>query len=152
MANLWEAVVDEATATIRSRSRRPVIGCSDLELREFQAGHVVELPPSYLRYLGAAGKDCGDFLFGSDLHFDALDAVRISAQALLADDAGPTLPDDAFVFFSHQGYQFSYFRLAGGPDPEVYYYLEREGAFRVIAPSFSAWLVRAVADEFRDGR
>ena len=35
------------------------------------------------------------------------------------------LPDDAFIFLMHQGYQFMYFHTADrNEDPPVYYYLE----------------------------
>ncbi len=52
------------------------------------------------------------------------------------------MPEDAFVFFMHQGYQFMFFRLSEGDDPPVYYYGEGEGqdTFRVLQPSYSAFL------------
>jgi hypothetical protein len=65
MGNAWKAKVDEATARILRRSARPVVGCSEQELQQFQAFHGIELPASYLRYLRAVGKDCGTFLIGT---------------------------------------------------------------------------------------
>jgi len=47
------------------------------------------------------------------------------AKELLQNNNFPLpLPDDAFVFFMHQGYQFSFIRLSEGSDPPTYSYLE----------------------------
>ncbi len=147
-------IADEIEATlslIQEKNAGPLAGCSEQDLLELQHGMGVQLPPAYLRFLRRCGADTGDFLRGSDLTLAFLPRLRSSAQALLTDDKGPLLPDDAFVFFSHQGYQFLFFRLSDGPDPPVFYYLEASGVFRKVAPSFSAWLRQTVHDELIDG-
>jgi hypothetical protein len=150
MISLLEIRVDEAVVRISKRTERPVVGCGEQELQQFQANHGIKLPAAYLEYLGRVGKDPGSFLVGSDLRFGALDTLQTSAQALLNDDKGPSLPPEAFVFCCHQGYQFLFFLLDGHPDPEVQYYLEGERAFRLVASSFSSWLLEAAIDEFPD--
>lgn len=125
-------------------------GCSDAELAAFQRERRIELPEAYLHYLRAVGANPGEFLRGSDLAFEQLDELQTGARLLLEDDDGPSLPEDAFVFCSHQGYQFLFFRLSEGPDPPIYHYLEMEPGFKLVEPLFSDWLVRTVHDEFSD--
>ena len=72
----------------------------------------------------------------------------MGARDLLEGDEGPPLPEAAFVFCSHQGYQFLFFEAGKGPDPEINYYLECEGSFQVVSPAFSDWLIQTVRNEF----
>ncbi len=71
------------------------------------------------------GHGAGKFLRGSDCFFKNLPYLKEWAIELLQENnfAEP-LPDDAFVFFMHQGYQFSFFRLLEGDDPPTYSYSE----------------------------
>ncbi len=149
MTNDWRTRIEWAVGQIRDHSSI-ISGCSEADLADFQRKRSLELPEAYRHFLGAAGANCGRFLQGSDLRFEDLDSLQSSAQSLLGDDGGPGLPENAFVFCSHQGYQFLFFQLGGGPDPEVRYYLEGEGEFKLVAPGFSDWLVRTVQDEFPD--
>lgn len=144
----WQTSVYQASETIRTRSPRPVSGCTRSEVDQLQAALGVNLPAAYVDYLLAIGKDCGTFLMGSDLHFGELRKVRDDAVALLEEESGPTLPLDAFIFCGHQGYQFLFFRVTGDEDPPVEYYLEGQGEFKVVAASFSEWLARTVKEEF----
>jgi hypothetical protein len=143
----WIAKVDQAVQQIREHSP-DVEGCSAEDLARFQQDQKVELPLAYARFLAGVGRNMGEFLVGSDLWFRELPSQLETARALLEDDAGPELPPDAFVFCSHQGYQFLFFYLGEGPDPAVHYYLEGTARFDVVAPSFSSWLAGAVIDEF----
>ncbi len=110
----------------------------------------VTVPAAYVAVLLRIGKDPGSFLEGSDLCADALGGLQVGTRALLDEADVQTLPEDAFVFCSHQGYQFLFFRLDGHPDPAVSHYLEGEREFRVVAASFSEWLLGAARDEFPD--
>lgn len=147
MGSSWESDVAVAVDRIVRRSVRPVVGCGLDELRQFETDHGLKLPGAYRGYLVKAGKDSGSFLAGSDLAFAELASLQTAARALLRDDGGPALPSDALVFCVHQGYQFLFLRLDGDSDPEVMSYLEGEGAFRVVAPRFSKWLLDASIDE-----
>jgi hypothetical protein len=127
-----------------------VVGSSLADLEDYQRERELVLPADYIRFLSIAGEDAGDFLKGSDFLFVELDNVRSEADALLEDDSGPQLPDGAFVFCCHHGYQFLFFCLGTNPDPPIYYYLEGDGDFKVVAAGFSEWLVDTVLDELPD--
>jgi hypothetical protein len=149
MARAWKPKVEWALRQIEAHSR-VTQGCSDAALVAFQRHHGLELPEAYLRFLVVVGMNSGEFLQGSDLRFEQLHSLQSEAQELLNDDDGPTLPENAFVFCSHQGYQFLFFRVGQGPDPQVHHYLEGDREFKTVAPTFSDWLVQAVRDEFPD--
>lgn len=81
------------------------------------------LPAAYLEFMRYAGN--GSFWVGSDCSFDDLPVLRGYADELLEENAfSKRLPDDAFVFWMHQGYMFCFFCLSDGDDPPVYYYSE----------------------------
>ncbi|MEM7246547.1 MAG: SMI1/KNR4 family protein [Acidobacteriota bacterium] len=144
----WRARVDEALERNRAGSETPVLGCSEVELADFEQRHGLQLPASYRRFLRATGKR-SEFLMGSDLLFHELAGLQSEAQRLLADEEEPpSLPKKALVFCGHQGYQFLFFELAGAADPEVLYFLQGRRDFQVVAASFSEWLASAVRDEY----
>lgn len=147
MACTWEQNIESALAQIRA-GLSAVRGCSREQLAAFQKENQVTLPDAYVRFLEGAGMLPGDFLRGSDIQFDQLGRLQSLATHLLEEDGAPQL-ENGFVFCSHQGYQFLFFRLDGGPDPEVWHYLEGDGVFKAVAPSFSDWLVRTVGQEFQ---
>jgi hypothetical protein len=71
------------------------------------------------------GHSAGKFLQGSDCFFQHLLSLQEWAVELLNENNFPKkLPEDAFVFYMHQGYQFSFFRLSEGDDPPTYSYCE----------------------------
>jgi hypothetical protein len=47
-------------------------------------------------------------------------------EILIEDKFSYPLPEDAFVFFMHQDYQFLFFQISGGDDPHVYSYRQRQ--------------------------
>ncbi|MBX7192184.1 MAG: hypothetical protein K1X94_09010 [Sandaracinaceae bacterium] len=66
---------------------------------------------------------------------------------LLAQDGGPELPRDAFVFLGHQGYVYLWFHTARGAAAGVYRYVESDRAFSRVSEDFRTWLEGAVRDE-----
>lgn len=52
-----------------------------------------------------------------------------------------TLPQDAFVFYMHQGDEFGYFRIGDGADPPVYQYVEGSSVPKLVGPRFTAYLI-----------
>jgi len=149
MASPWKPRVDWALQQIEAHSRITQ-GVPEDELAAFQRHQGLQLPDAYLHFLRAAGMNPGEFLQGSDLRFEQLERLQSGAEALLDDGAGPTLPGRCFVFCGHQGYQFLFFRLDDGPDPQIHYYLQGEGKFKTVTPTFSDWLVQSVHEEFPD--
>src|SRR5262249_2807446 len=105
---------------------------------------------AYLRYLRAAGNEAGTFLLGSDPKVGGLGTLKASAQAPPGGGKGPRPPGGAVRFCCPPGNPFLFFRLNTLADPLVECYLEGERDFRVVAPSFSSWLLQAAMDEFPD--
>lgn len=106
------------------------------------------MPGTYKVFLRALGGDAGEFLRGSAFRCKELELVNVGARALAA-ESNLTLPDDAFVFFMHQGYQFSFFLLDGDEDPQVYGFLEGDAALQPRGVSFSQWLEAVARDAIR---
>lgn len=113
----------------------------EVEQLEQQAGDV--LPAVYREFLLWIGHRAGILLQGSDVYYQQLTKQKEWAHELLRENGiASELPNDAFVFYSHQGYQFMYFRLSEGDNPPVYYYGEGEGfdTIRRLYPSYSIFL------------
>lgn len=123
-------------------------GCSKELVAGLEQGIRRKLPAAYAQFLMALGKRAGGFLEGSTFAFR--DVTIINEQArVLADESGVAMPDLAFAFFMHQGYQFLYFLLDEGDDPLVHHYMEMEPAPTSTGLTFSAWFAGAVSDEIR---
>ena len=67
---------------------------------------------------------------------------------LLEEDGVDPLPSHGFIFFDHQGYQFFWFTLGAGPDPEVFHHSTTTKSHRAVAPSFSRWLEQRIESEY----
>lgn len=104
-----------------------VIGCSLMEIEELKLRQGVKhLPACYRGFLNVMGRMAGKWLGGTDAFYPEILELKDWAKELLAENESRIqLPDDAFVFLMHQGYQFMYF-LTGdcNEDPSVYYYTE----------------------------
>ena len=99
--------------------------CSDLEIIQLERQQGINLPSTYKDFLKMMGHGAGKFLRGSDCFYQHLPQIQEWAKQLLVENDFPqTLPEDAFVFFMHQGYQFSFFRLSEGDNPPTYSYCE----------------------------
>ena len=83
------------------------------------------LPRMYRDIFSQIVHGAGNFWAGEDCFYKHLPLIQIWAKELLLEDEFPeSLPNDAFVFFMHQGYQFNFFKLSEGDNPPVYSYLE----------------------------
>jgi hypothetical protein len=108
-------------------SSQPLCGCSPAEIRQLEGRLGVKLPSAYQEFLRIMGKGAGQFLRGSDCFYPQMRELKTAAVELLEENHFPgALPKDAFVFFMHQGYQFSFFRLSEGENPPTYSYCEGE--------------------------
>jgi len=72
------------------------------------------------------GKGAGKFMMDSSAFYNEIFDLREGGTELLSDDNFKSLPDNTFVFWMHQGYQFAFFYLDQGGNPPVNYYLEEE--------------------------
>ncbi|MGE0190465.1 MAG: SMI1/KNR4 family protein [Planctomycetota bacterium] len=126
-------------------------GCPSRKILHLERMWGRRLPSSYRVFLQALGGEAGEFLSGSSFKCSEVESVNAGARELAA-ESNLTLPEDAFVFFMHQGYQFAFFILDGDDDPLVYAFEEGDAAFRPLGWSFSQWFAQAARDEIRINR
>lgn len=116
---------------------------SDVAALEQAVGQ--RLPLQYRSFLIAVGSGAGRFFEGTDIFLSSLHGLTEAANALLAENGEAVgLPDDAFVFSMHQGYEFTYFRMSEGDDPPVYQYVEGSGPAVLAWESFSGFLAASI--------
>lgn len=103
------------------------LGCTTDEVKRLEQQLKISFPAAYQEFLLWMGHGAGQFLQGSDCFYKHLPHLQNWAIELLQENNFPEpLPEDAFVFFMHQGYQFSFFRLSEGDNPPIYSYCEGE--------------------------
>lgn len=124
-----------------------IIGCTEEEMAQILAINPdVAVPEVYLAFMREMGRSMGNLFAGSDLGYpDCVDDQSYFREYAADDD--PTLrPDQWFIFGSHQGYQFYYFR---DHDPRVYLHCEgRPNPFQTWE-SFADLLEGNLKDEIR---
>ncbi len=99
--------------------------CSNDEINQLEEDLGVKLPQIYREFLYWTGHGADAFLQGEDCFYEHLPQIQQWAKDLLKENRfSQVLPDDAFVFLMHQGYQFSFFRLSEGDNPPTYSYCE----------------------------
>jgi hypothetical protein len=115
-------------------------GYSEPEVAEAEARLGVSFPAVYRQYLLEMAKSPGELFRGSHLAKIAeFEQFRVDALELLAEtDPALTLPREAVVFLSHQGYTFVYLLAVGGFDGPPMQWTETEREPRQVAPTFAA--------------
>lgn len=99
--------------------------CTEDEMRALETQLGIKFPGAYREFLLTMGRNAGTFLNGSDYTCEELFQLQRLARSILSADAlNNALPNDAFVFLAHQGYQFAFFRTSEGDNPPVYFYTE----------------------------
>jgi SMI1 / KNR4 family (SUKH-1) len=101
-----------------------LVGCSEQEIEYLENVKKIKLPNEYKYFLLTMGKSAGNFMRGSSCFWDEIFDLEEGAIELLKENNFKELPQDVFVFFMHQGYQFAFFKLTEGDNPPVYYYGE----------------------------
>jgi SMI1/KNR4 family protein SUKH-1 len=124
----------------------------EMEALEQQIGR---LPAAYREYLLWMGHGAGTFWRGTDAFYQSLPRLQVGAVELLNENSfEQVLPENAFVFLMHQGYQFLFFLLGGDEDPPVYYFSEGTGqhSFTQSFNAYSEFFLREIAGhaELRD--
>lgn len=101
-----------------------IAGCSEPEMREIRAINPnVVVPDLYFAFMRAMGRSRGFLVAGTDIGYPECVEYQ-SDYREYAEEEDPALrPDEWFIFGSHQGYQFYYFR---DRDPRVYLHCEGE--------------------------
>lgn len=123
-----DAVFDALIAQCLARGwarEADIQGCPENEILNVLVRQGVSLPAAYRTFLQRMGRSAGAFMGGSDIFYPAPLSLREGAVELLAECKHSfELPEDALVFWMHQGYQFMFLRASEGDDPPVYYFLE----------------------------
>ncbi len=125
------------------------VPCTEDEVSSLEQKVHLSLPIAYKEFLLTMGKGTDTFLVGSDFLYPELLNLQEVAKEMLAEDEFPQkFPEDAFVFFMHQGYQFNFFRTSGGDDPPVFRYFEGKDqeTFPVIYHHFTDFLMTELKD------
>lgn len=124
-----------------------LVGCTRDEVMAIEQQLGISLPRAYQEFLLSMGRSAGQFLRGSDCFLNHIPQLQEWAVELLQENNfAESLPEDAFIFLMHQGYQFSFFRVSEGPDPPTYSYCEGTNQISFIKSheSFSEFLVTEV--------
>jgi hypothetical protein len=127
--------------------------CSKEEVVELERLIGFKLPLAYKEFLFWSGKGLGSFEIGSEFYYDQdlIDLQRMAKDLLTDNNAPFELPDDAFVFWGHQGYQFAFFRASEGDNPPIHYYIEAgEGEKEEIKWNYQAHFTDFLITEMRD--
>lgn len=140
--------LDQIKATIAKLPALKVsnfIGCSEEEITRLEKCFGLSLPMAYKEFLLWMGKDAGPILRGSNCFYSDLFQLNHWANRLLDENGLPDrVPENAFVFFMHQGYQFAFMYPSESEDPAIYYFnemsYEPDLLFTISYPSFTAFL------------
>jgi hypothetical protein len=126
MTNTSEAIKQSLIREL-GKHERDFVGCTPVQIESIKlAQGVLYLPQTYVDFLFTMGKRAGGLFIGTDCFCDQLSSLKtFAAELLIEDETDYQLPDDAFVFLMHQGYQFMYFHTQDkADDPIVYHYME----------------------------
>lgn len=118
------------------------------KLERLERLYKVKLPQVYRDFLLTMGNGAGQYMVGSSAFSHEVFQLRDIAIELLSENNFRNLPDEAFVFWMHQGYQFAFFPLNGNDDPPVYYFSEgtRQTEFTKINDSLSHFFIVKLSD------
>jgi hypothetical protein len=98
--------------------------CSQAEIQGLKGKFGNGFPQCYIDFLEYMGKGADQYMTGSFAYYNELDLINLEAKELIKVNSFKSLPENAFVFWMHQGYQFAFFLLADNDNPSVYYYNE----------------------------
>ena len=136
---------------LHQRMKKDSVGripCSSEEVTQLEEHLKIKLPRAYREFLLTMGKYFGPSCVGTECCYDDLfDLLETAEKILIFNKLPISLPNDAFVFTMHQGYQFGFLRLSEGDDPPIYWYNECKQPFvdfDCIYPTFSFYLSEEV--------
>src|SRR4051812_9293657 len=114
-------------------------GYSDAEVAQAQHRLGVRFPVVFRAFLLEMARNPGDLFRGSELAGIAMfEAFRADALALMMETSSTlTLPSEAVIFLSHQGYTFTYIMAMGGVDGPPLQWTEGEKLPREVASTFA---------------
>jgi hypothetical protein len=150
MANSFGVVLKEKlikSGLVNAYDGEPIRGCTPDEIEALKNYQGVDyIPEIYYQFLLELGRGAGKLFRGSDYSYKYLPHLREDAKILFSEHKPPLLlPDDAFVFFGHQGYIYYYFHTGNREDdPAVYSYQEGDSQVIRISDSLSQFYNKAI--------
>ncbi len=128
-----------------ARKKRMIgaLGASPSEINEIEKELGIKFPLAYREFLSILGCHAGRLFTGSHFEVYTLLDLQVSARDLCQDNKFLPLPENAIVFYMHQGYHFNFFEFdqkQANHNPAVYTFCEgqKERDFVKIADSFSS--------------
>lgn len=115
--------MDKFILSLRA-AKEDMMPCSVQDVEKLQKQYGRNFPATYLKFLYTLGRGSSRYLMGSSVYYPELLELNKYAVELLATNGFKPLPENAFVFWMHQGYQFAFFTDWQSDDPPVYYYHE----------------------------
>ncbi len=127
--------------------------CDEWQVADIQEELRVDFPAAYKAFLLLAGRGCEPLEPSKYTIDDDLAGLQRSGRRIMQHE-NLAVPQDAFVFFVHQGFVCHFFLLDNGDDPSIYQCVEGMGPFQRIASTFSQWIFDQVArfKELRETR
>ena len=135
---------------LRLASEKNLEGCNPNMIDEIMLRQGVEfLPRIYKEFLEEMGGNAGQLFLGSDYDCYAVYNLKAShIEDIKRLDLSFRIPEDAFIFLSHQGYVFYYFHTADKDEnPPVFMQHENDDASVKVAESLSQFFEESI-DEF----
>jgi hypothetical protein len=127
-----------------------IIGCDDREIQEIMsAQNITRLPKIYDFFLRKLGKKAGNFSIGDEFLYSSLLYLKqfLIEELEMTPDVTFQLPEQAFVFWMHEGYQFMYFVLDENnddDDPRVFFWEDNmqqpEEGYPYFSNHLTAWV------------
>lgn len=117
---------NEQILTVLKRNGIKLRPCSTIQLMKIEEFVKDKLPAVYVDFLLTMGEDAGEFMPGSDCFYTFIFDLKSWAIETIEENHFKPLPENAFVFWMHQGYQFAFFQLGSDDNPNVYYFNECE--------------------------
>lgn len=123
-------------------------GCSESEIGEIEAEAGQPLPRAYIEFLRQMGKGAGRFFEGTDVFYPFMFQNTQAAKEMLEELAvGLSLPENAYIFAMHQGYQFFFF-FEDNDNPSVHYYMEGNLHFDRWNETFTEFIKQMAANDW----
>ncbi len=115
--------------------------CSYAEISMLETHWQLQLPMVYRSFLMHMGNGAGRFMEGSDVFYNFLFDLNSWGRLFTAENHLPPLPDNAYVFWMHQGYNMAYFTCDDNDDPHVFLQMWTEdGITELCYPSLADFL------------
>ncbi|MDO3651215.1 hypothetical protein [Nocardia mangyaensis] len=121
-----------------------IIGCTDREIDELTTVQsVAEIPTTYRDFLKFSGRDPYWLSRGGEWDFNWLLEAKEVAREIVEEDYGESFSPyvDTFVFQTHQGYMFNYFRSDDLAADDPYFWIYTGGRpLRRSTARFTDWI------------